>query len=740
MLEKIGYVDSIEFEKLKTHLVSCEDRRLKYYTPKTVSGGYQSGESDDCISLLGVKFRELGYYEWSVDKRENVCVFGNHGDLLLKQFYGKNADKEYADWVTGQLLSIEKSLNYYKNLGKQLEVVYETGRFVVVRYSSKNFVSLPKEFVKVSYAENYDSLTVGEVSALLTGGEKVFDSNLTATPSVADVKSKKERMSLELKKLEDEAKTKYELAKKQMEDTLQDLKNKQEIELSVLREQVEKMKDSIFILGVNIFALRSLFGETFSLVQLNSGKSSNESLVINQKFRFLDEEFALLAIKEFGNFDGSHGETTEIFKKKEVQNQFIPYSKCVTFFRTSKDKKYYEYDVDLDGLKALEYYHENQIGMLIRNGENVFLSFIDEEIFIEDENVFESGLTSKQMLSKLQKGWNNEYDYSKDVIVEGKTKLRDQVVKKAISKKMLSHILMGLFNSSNIFPELKNVSLFNSGGLIVFKDVDNQIGYSKYPDFKTYFENSKEDEKDIRIGDTIVVVEKGAASKWLGGRDGYEEHRSRGYQNRARDAENIKCGLHQISFIEKEYRYWELLINEPPYKTAEENGGKVVYMKKSIGSYDEDFKERVKQPNVVCEPDFTFYVSAKRDVEDYYRMDAYGRLPSRVNNVNLKIYNDEFCPVDFINSNYVLYWLEGKNIGNWYKGNYVYLVENVFHYLLKMLKGREEREKSFIRLYLPTFEGTVDELDAVTDWKKQNKVRTLNEFQAKRFVKWYTNK
>ena len=30
-----------------------------------------------------------------------------------------------------------------------------------------------------------------------------------------------------------------------------------------------------------------------------------------------------------------------------------------------------------------------------------------------------------------------------------------------------------------------------------------------------------------------------------------------------------------------------------------------------------------------------------------------------------------------------------------------------------------------------------DESDAVTEWKKANKVRNLTEWQAKRFARWY---
>lgn len=42
-----------------------------------------------------------------------------------------------------------------------------------------------------------------------------------------------------------------------------------------------------------------------------------------------------------------------------------------------------------------------------------------------------------------------------------------------------------------------------------------------------------------------------------------------------------------------------------------------------------------------------------------------------------------------------------------------------------------------IRVHLPEFEGTPDELDAVLAWRKVNRVKNFTEWQAKRFAKWY---
>ncbi len=742
MLDKIGYINGIRFDELQAHLLSIEDRSEYYYYPKTQERGYKAGIDDDCLSAIS-----KAHQHYNSRASRWTCDFGDFDELLTKQFggYGSDPKKDYEEWLPKKIAAVKRAMAHYEELGGKLEIVVETGRFYVLKYAATRYLAIPKEFVDVERVNNYDDFTVGDISAMLSGGNPVDVEGgglvlantesalgLPTTVHMCEVRSKHAEMQKELERAEAEAKEKYELARKEMERKMQELKEKQELQLAELRQRVDKMKDSIFMLELNIFALRSLFGETFTLTQLRRGKTSNSPLVLYQKFKFLDEEFALLAVKEFGRFDGNHGTTTEIFKKQCVLDVFAPSEKCITFFRTSKDKKYFAYDSEIDGLKALEYYHENQVGMIIRNGENIWLSFIDEEVFVED-NLFESAATWAEAERKIKPDWKGEYDYKNDIIEPGKTKLRDPVVKKAIDRMMLFYIIEGLVQSTNIFTELKDVNLRVPSDKVIFSSADAQLTSNKYPDFKTYFSQWRDlgKEGDVRIGDTILIVERAAASHydytWK-----QEEHRSRGYENRARDAEDIKPGLNTISFIEKQDEWYELDREGKPYKTAEETGGEPIYYRKRIyGAPD------TTNPNVVCEPKYTFYVSAKRHVEDWQRMDAYGNLPSRVNNVNLKLYNDEFCPVDFINSNYVVSWMEQKNIGDWYRGNYVYLVENVFHSLLKMLRGREERENTMIRIHIPTFSGTPDELDAVTEWKKTHVVRNFTEWQAKRFARWY---
>lgn len=128
-----------------------------------------------------------------------------------------------------------------------------------------------------------------------------------------------------------------------------------------------------------------------------------------------------------------------------------------------------------------------------------------------------------------------------------------------------------------------------------------------------------------------------------------------------------------------------------------------------------------------------YYVSCPREVygEDYYK-ERFN--VNRINNVNLKIYNDEFMTVMWLNSNYVKEWIDSKHIGSWREGDYAYFV-NKLKELKKFLEEREEQEFMYLSKYMNIKTYTAELKDKVLKWRIENKGRRINDFQAKRFAK-----
>lgn len=151
MLNKIGYVKSVDFDGFKSALLASEDR-FKEFVLSPANGGLY----EDCTTAISKANLVSGHdeiYSWS------------------KPF---GSSENYADFLDKKFKSIERALNHYIELGGMAEVVCETGRFVVVQYAVRRYVSVLKQFVVVDYAKDYSELSAGEVFNKLSGGDLIL--------------------------------------------------------------------------------------------------------------------------------------------------------------------------------------------------------------------------------------------------------------------------------------------------------------------------------------------------------------------------------------------------------------------------------------------------------------------------------------------------------------------------------------------------------------------------------------
>lgn len=610
--------------------------------------------------------------------------------------------------------SILKKLKFaftHYNDSQKVDVLWEDEEFVAFKYTSKEALVMPKNCVELEDAVSYDALNTSEIAKLMNGTEtssaslmRVEDTNYNKMQT--ELTKAKENLELAEKKAQEEMEAlQEEFRKKELE-----LRHKQAGMLAEFRKMKDQLEDRIFLLEMDIFALRSFFGETYSLQHIIKGKNASEDipLVIAQKFRYLDEEFARLA--GISSFDTKQYSIDNVFTDcKELVDTFVPSQRCITFFKTSKDSKAYSYDWESDCLEQFQMLHGAQIGMLMRNGENVYLSFIDEEITLKD-NLFISNATQHE-----------------EVPITPDNRISDSTVRPVFSRKLIFLILQRVIDASNIYSDLRGQNLFNSEKILL-ADSDNQIIYYKYPDFAAFWD--RDDKDNIKEGDEIFILESHRGSKLTDIYSRYEEHRGVGYKNTARDAD-IRQGLSKINMITVEQLGHK-------YKKPSEKYWKCAYITA------EDINKLREEGYVVQERTSThYYVSCKREVYGDYEYKQYNNV-SRINNANLRIYEDEFMSVMWLNSNYVNEWIDTKHIGSWRTGNYTYFVSKLKE-LKRYLEDREQREASLLRQYISNvasdigtgFIYTNQLKDDVLEWRMQNNVRRLTDFQAKRFAKQY---
>ena len=682
MLDKIGYINSIDYDGLarKLSAMDKEQRNKTFWT--------------NGIYYLQSK-PELSEYKDKISKGSEILV----GD-----YYSKTSLDCQKRTIT-EINKLKDAEKHYKELNQKFEIIYKDKNFVIFNYSSKYISILPVEFVDIELAKDYKSLTCNELTKMLSSENDNKENQLI----IQQDKSQND-CEIELTKYKDELAIAEKKAKEELEEFRQkmyeqelELKRKQEAMLEELHKKVDNMKDKIFILEMNIFALRSYFGETFSLTQLVKGKNASKDtpLLIYQKFRYMDEDLTrLMANSEFSTKDTT---IIKMFKENSelLTDTFCPSEKCITFFRTSKDNKMYCYDYETDCMQALEYFHGKQIGMLIRNGKNLYISFIDEEITLND-NLFISDAVKNQEKAITQE-----------------SKLRSKEVRTVFNRKQIFIILQALLKNSNIFEDLKEENIFNSSKIIL-SNVDGQIVCNKYPSITEFALNAN---KNVKQGDSIFIYNKHAGSKYeqnSWGHGYHEQHRGIGYRNTGRDA-NIDEGVAKLSIVNSYNEGWYV-----KYKPENHD----YFVKKHIYSLDDELVKagNAYEPCIRTE----YYVSCKRDIDEWRRSKRWDGSLAKVNNANLKIWGDEFMSIMWLNSNYVTQWIDNKS--GFDGKNFVYfckLLKELRDYLIQ----RETEEFNNINK-LFEFQYNPKNNDILLEFKIKYHIRNLTEKRIKKFKKY----
>lgn len=649
MLQKIGYLNKVCWEELFEflHSMSWRERLNRFWTNHIYE--IQMVEVQRNTSSPKIKLHETDDLLCPGNK------INNDEDLF------KN-DEEIRQ-------NVQRGISHYNSLDIPINIVFEDELIATFFYADNRAISLPKEYLDISYAADFNHLNYSQIKTLMS--KKLPVSNVqeivvyTENQTVTDAKTKLEEANSRLEIAKKEAEKELEEFRKQMYLKEKELLALHEKKLAELEELKNNLEDQIFLLEMNIFALRSFFGETYSLVHINKGKNAPEEqvLTIYQKFRYLDEEFARFA--GISTFDTKNYDAISVFKENpELVETFCPNDKCITFFKVSKDNVLYSYSRTDDCLEMYKYFHGNQIGMLIRNGENLFLSFIDEEVTLKD-NLFVTEVSANQ----------------EKAVEIGVTKIRDKDARPMVNRKLIFIILQQIVSNTNIFFELRNENIFQSSKILM-SAADNQLVKFKYPSFKECYDKFK----DVKLEDEVFVLERHAGSRvtnanaWGSYR---EEHRGSGYRNTGRDAD-IETGIYKVNLLQDNH----------------------------------------------------IFVSCKREIydEEWYRS-HYG--VSKINNTNLRVYNDEYMSIVWINSNYPVFWIDSKHIGHWYQINYTYLIPKL-RIMLKHLLNREAEEWTLLYPFVKEIGYTPELKDKVLEWRIANNVRKLTPFQVKRFVKWYS--
>lgn len=132
------------------------------------------------------------------------------------------------------------------------------------------------------------------------------------------------------------------------------------------------------------------------------------------------------------------------------------------------------------------------------------------------------------------------------------------------------------------------------------------------------------------------------------------------------------------------------------------------------------------------EPERHVFVSAEKS-GDW----NWNRTSATKARANFELYDGEYINLTYLNSVWLEYVVTNKSLGNWRIGGIAVDYAYAIRYLktaLDFIRKREAEEKTLLTLWTPAYAGTRNGRVKLSEWKLRAGVRTITEYQAKRFA------
>lgn len=718
--------------------------------------------------------------------------------------YPENMTPEYK-WPIQQKENIERIrqiARFHLELGQELKVgAWEPNQYAFIYLGNPKaglVIPEPERFFEYVPEKSYDDMTPAEVRTALMAsgpaGRSILPAGAEEQLSPASVRRQHTEAEAKLKTLLQEQDDVLharvgKLAELQAEIDRKKAELQAEIDVKIetlrkkeeeLQEQMELLQNQIWLLDSQIYAIRCYAGEVVRFGKIREGKNApdEEPIVIHQKLRFLDEELGRLA-----SLYAIQWEDLDLFEKflahhPAALDTFAPNERCVTLVRLSRSAKEIGISSERPWSNMLEdyqYYHGKTIGIIVRNGENLYLGWTDESrVRIDDDLIISQVITEEtepipENLSDYElKRREKEYKAQRKQILEG-----------LVSRTFVYNILQGLVDNTPILPLPKGVTLGKQSEYVIYSVADKWLKDTRFGSFTEIVERAN---SRISEGDDILVVQH------LVPDPGYDRaryiprawhnDRGRGVKNRTHDCSAKDCTIYPVNLIEFDapvkmvtysYRAYEAFAED---QTPEEHGplettwdrfeNSTRLMLKQTGPNGEDIRVSRK-----INPDTGKYELVAENADWYsggvdykvlgFRDEikrhlyisvkktdswAYGGERSEAR-ANFELYEAEYINLTYLNSVVLAWVINNRELGGWRilgrNVDYAYAIRYL-NTMMDYIRKREAEEKKLIELVDAKITGDEEWPLKLSEFKFDKSVRKLTEFQAKRFAKWLRQK
>ncbi|OFP34818.1 hypothetical protein HMPREF2991_03035 [Streptococcus sp. HMSC072D07] len=442
-------------------------------------------------------------------------------DERVKEFYKDNEDKlcysgeiitreycsQYLSGRRGEFFLTEDLINFLQlNPEHKVKVMAIYEGFAIIEVYSKAYI-VPEELLAI--VEQTKDVAIGNKLVVKA------DNQLVINDQLEEAKGLIEKVS----KFEDEAFAGQLAAinnlKAEMEAQITAMYEMQAKMMAELQEKIKLYEHDLLIMRSDLTAFEYRNGLTVNFMNIHKGANApiQQPIIIHQKLIYLDED--LPRLKDI--YDEHAGSLEVAIKHSPALLEHIcPTSKGITFLKMRNSAGSFELNNTV--MEFVRNTMPNEVGVLIRNGENTWLTWLDsQDIYLSEDSFTSKSSDEETSLSLVQ------------------------------SRYYLFNLIMGLIERNQIL-QLDHVptNMFSDSG-IIWSNADSQITDSTYVELAKIIPILNQYSK---TDDPIYVLNSFRDNaKYTGRYGGGTTERGRG-DNALTDNTSVNEGLNKIKGID----------------------------------------------------------------------------------------------------------------------------------------------------------------------------------------------
>lgn len=686
--------------------------------------------------------KELPPLIYPVDKTHNGVVVNALYRWLyeywsMARLTEEDLHRRVQDQANEQMKQLREAVYFSETYQQpfQVRAIFDFGAYITLGNADFFIFEHEKYLSEITYPTDYSQYTLGELRAIASGvnaGSTVpatLSNEISisqAKDTIQAAKNRLEEMKKEAENLQWERHEELAELKRQAEEAMAKLRQRKSELLDMLEQKreeledkIEAMNDQVFFLESQIYCICCYLGETVNFAKVRSGRNApdDEPIVLYQKLRYLDEEMGRLASVYEIDFSELNLFEEFLAASPAALEVFAPNERCVTLVRLSKTSlEYGLHPKWANMLKAYDKFHGKMVGIIIRNGENIYIGWTDDDKVIVTDDLFLDFTPAEEVPSDIP------VDETERQMKARMRKERAQMrvfAKEAVSRVFIFNILQGIVDNSPILPLPKGEKISKESKYVRFSMADRWLADNRFGSFTDIVSrcNAQFSEGDMLLTTQYLRPENGQYGR---------NDRGRGYADRTHDVSVENCAIYPLNLIEydKPKQVTEYQFRMPACGNTPERW---------VPSTTDGDGSRLDPKDTRIIRTYT-----KRDAHYFVSLEKKWSYSGA--RANFEVFPDEVLNLHYMNSVWLMYAITNRNLGGWRIGGESVDYAFAIRYLktaLDFIRKREADEKMVLDEVAPGFTDRNPEWPvALSEWKLEKKARSFTPVLAKRFVKW----